>query len=64
MIRRFLAPTPDKIGISVIYCAMAADTLNRHKKKEKANNMSRQNIEIKPQHGPQMTPILGNLHLI
>jgi hypothetical protein len=64
VIRRFLAPSPDKIGISVIQCAMGTDTLNRHKTKEKANKMSRQNIEIKPQHGPRMTPILGTAYLM
>lgn len=58
MIRRFLVPSPDKIGISVIQCAMGTDILNAHKTKEKANKMSRQNIEIKPLHGPRMTLVL------
>jgi hypothetical protein len=63
MIRRFLAPSSDKIGISAIKRAMGTDILNTHKTKEKANKMSRQNIEIKPQRGPRMTPILGTSYL-
>jgi hypothetical protein len=57
VIRRILAPSPDKIGISAIQCAMGADSFNTHKTKEKTNKMPRQKIEIQPQHGPQMTPI-------
>jgi hypothetical protein len=64
VIRRFLAPSPDKIGISIIQCAMGTDTFNTHKTKEKANKMAGQNIEIKPQHRPRMTPILGTSYLM
>lgn len=64
MIRRFLAPSPDKIGISVIQCAIGTDTINTYKTKEKANKMSGQNIEIKPQHGPRMTPVTGTSYLM
>lgn len=64
MIRRFLVPSPDKIGISVTQCAMGTDTLNTHTTKETANKMSRQNIEIKPQHGSRMTPVLGTSYLM
>jgi len=64
VIRRFLAPSPDKIGISVMQCAMGTDTLNTHKTKEKANKMSRQNVEIKPQHGPPVTPVIGTSYLM
>jgi hypothetical protein len=64
VIRRFLAPSPDKIGISVIQCAKGMDTLNTHETKERANKMSRQNIEIKPHHGPRITPILGTSYLM
>jgi hypothetical protein len=64
VIRRILAQSPDKIGISVIQCAMGADPLNTHKTKEKTNKMSRQKIEIKPQNDPQMTPILGTSYLM
>ena len=63
MIRRFLDPSTDKIGISAAQCAMGTDTLNTNKTKEKANKMSGQNIEIKLQHGPRMTPILGTPYL-
>jgi len=63
VIRRFLAPSPDKIGISAIQSAMGTDILSTHNTKEKVNKMSRQNIEIKPQHGPRMTPILRTSYL-
>jgi hypothetical protein len=64
VIRRLLAPSPDKIGIRVIECAMGTDTLSTHKTKEKANKMSRQIIEIKAQRGPRMTSILGASYLM
>lgn len=64
MIRRFLAPSPDKIGISVIQCAIGTEIINTHKTKEKAKKMSGLNIEIKLQHGPRMTPITGTSYLM
>jgi len=42
---------------------MSTDILNTYKTKEKANKMSRHNIEIKPQHGPRTTHILGTSYL-
>jgi hypothetical protein len=56
-IRRFLAPSPDKMGISVIQCIIGADPVNTYRTREKSNKMSTQNIEINSQHAPQMTSV-------